>query len=115
MGLCGYVVRKDLPIFLGIIDFFFGTSGFVRLQVSQQALESLLVGVVALPVGEVADVALAAQPQRKDVGGRPRQVGEAHGRVNLSWAAVGNRPVRTRMQGGVGRAGFSPALTRLGS
>lgn len=26
-----------------------------------------------------------------------------------------NRPVRTRMQGGVGRAGEKPALTRLGS
>jgi len=25
-----------------------------------------------------------------------------------------NRPVRTRMQGGVGRAGVKPALTRLG-
>ena len=42
-----------------------------------------------------------AQPQRKDVGARPRQVGEAQGRVNLSWAAVGNRPVRTRTRGGV--------------
>ena len=60
---------EDLPVFLGI----------VHLQVSQQALESLLVGVVVLPAAEVADVALAAQL------GRPRLACSHHRFIESDW------------------------------